>query len=313
MDVYPPREMVRSNKNFMSTKRPVFIIGTPRSGTTALAESLSLSLGVELVRGKESHFLASNSLPNRHGGPIGSGFDRIRARSIEEFRSRLSLRSSQTGFLDASATSLYYSQSAVGILNEHFPNARLIAILRNPIDRAESAHRFTVARGLERLSFSEGLRKESYRIAHNWMPIFYYADMGRYVRQIEALGEWRAKTLFLLYESDLGSDTLIDRIAEHTGYAVRQRPPLRTRNAALTVKSPAMGRVLERIRMTKAVESAPPWLRERARTMVVDRLRSPAEKDADPAARAFLKTYFENDSARLAELTGLDVRSWFRN
>ena len=297
----------------MGAKRPVFIIGTPRSGTTALAELVSTSLGLELIRGKESHFLAVNGLPRRFGGPVGRGFDRLRARTIADFRSKLSPNCSETGFLDASATSLYYASSAVDILNTHFPNARLIAILRNPIDRAESAHRFTVARGIERLPFSEGLQKEPYRIAHGWMPIFYYADFGRYARQIEALGEWRERTLFLQYERDLRSDTLMDRIAGHTGYPVLRRQPLMTRNEALTFKSPTLGLALEQIRMTRMVEAAPPWLRERVRTKVVNRFRAPAKKDSDPAAMAFLKTCFEDDSARLAELTGLDVYSWFHD
>ncbi len=297
----------------MGTRRPVFIIGTAKSGTTALAESVSLSLGLELVRGKDSHFLAVNGLPGRSGGPIGPGFDRLRARSISDFRSMLSPNCIQTGFLDASVTSLYCASSAVEMLNQHFPDARLIAVLRNPIDRAESAHRFNVARGFEPLSMVEGLREEASRIADGWPPIFYYADTGHYTRQIEALGEWRERTLFLLYERDLGSDSLMDRIAEHAGYPVLNRHPLMTRNESLAFKSPALGRTLARIRMTKTVDTAPPWLRERARTWVVDRFRAPAKKDSDTAARALLKTSFEAESARLAELTGLDVCSWFHD
>jgi hypothetical protein len=296
----------------MANRRPVFIIGAPRSGTTALAELVSLSLGVELVRGKESHFLAVHGLPRQSGGSSGPAFDRLRAKTIAEFRSKLSPKFNQTGFLDASADSLYYASSAVSVLNRHFPDARLIAILRNPVDRAESAHRFTVARGHERLSMPEAIRAEPNRIAQGWTSIFYYADCGRYVRQIEALGEWRARTLFLQYEHDLGSKTLVDRIAEHTGYPVLRQRPLMTRNEALSFKSPALSLALERIRSTKLVDSAPTWLRERVRTEVVDRLRAPAKRDSDPAVKEILKAHFPDDSARLAELTGLDVSSWFR-
>jgi hypothetical protein len=296
----------------MGTRRPVFIIGVPRSGTTALAELVSLSLGVEMVRGKESHFLAVHGLPRRSGGSSGPAFDRLRAKTIADFNSKLSPKFNQTGFLDASADSLYYSSSAVDVLNRHFPDARLIAILRNPVDRAESAHRFTVARGHEKLSIPEALRAEPNRIAQGWTSMFYYADCGRYVRQIEALGEWRARTLFLQYESDLGSETLMDRIAEHTGYPVLRQHPLMTRNEAHTFKSTALSLTLERIRSTKMADRAPTWLREQVRTKVVDRLRTPAKRNSDPAAREILKAHFQDDSDRLAELTGLDVSSWFR-
>lgn len=295
----------------MGAKRPVFIIGTPRSGTTALAESVSQSLGLSLVRGKETHFLAAKGMPERSGGPHGPGFDRLRAKSITEFRARLSPDHSDTGFLDASATSLYYASAAVESLNEHFPDARLIAVLRNPIDRAESAHRFMTGRGFEPLPMLDALREEPLRIAQGWVPIFYYVRAGLYADQVEALGRWRQKTLFLLYERDLSSETLIDRIAEHTGYPVLRRHALVTRNEARTFASPALGRTFEWLRSTKAVATAPPWIRTRARDWVVDRFRGPSTRELDPAARETLKASFINESARLAELTGLAVDTWF--
>lgn len=295
----------------MGEKGPVFIIGAPRCGTTALAESVSLSLGLELVSRKETHFLAAKGIPERSGGPLGPGFDRRRAKSIADFRARLPRDRSQTGFLDGSASTLYYASAAVESLNEHFPNARLIAVLRNPIDRAESAHRFMRARGFERQPMLDALREEPLRIAEGWPCIFYYVSAGLYADQIEALGEWRQRTLFLLYEHDLRSETLMDRIANHTGYPVLRRPPLETRNEARAFISPALGRGFEWVRSTKMAATAPPWVQKRARTWVVDRFRAPSNRDFDPAVRATLKASFGDDSARLAELTGLDVESWF--
>jgi len=117
--------------------------------------------------------------------------------------------------------------------------------------------------------------------------------------------------LFLQYERDLRSESLMDRIADHTGYPVINQQPLKTRNEALAFKSAVLGRSLARIRMTRIVDAAPPWLRQRARTWVVDRFRAPATRSSDPEAREILKSCFEDESTRLAELTGLDVRAWF--
>ena len=295
----------------MNERGPVFIIGAARCGTTALAESVSLSLGLDLVSRKESHFLAAGGIPKRSGGPLGPGFDRRRAKSISDFRARLPQDCGQTTFLDGSASSLYYASATVECLNTYFPSARLIVVLRNPIDRAISAHRFMAARGFERQPMLEALQEEPLRISEGWPFIFYYVNAGLYADQIEALGEWRQRTLFLQYEYDLASETLMDRIAEHTGHPVLRRPPLETRNEARAFVSPAVGRSFEWARSTKMAAKAPPWVQKRARTWVVDRFRAPAKKDFDPAMRATLKARFGDDSERLAELTGLNVSSWF--
>lgn len=294
----------------MTKDAPVFIIGAARCGSTALAESVALSFGLDLVSGKESHFLAANGLPERSGGPNGQVFDRMRARTLSEFYARVPGGPGKFRFLDASTSSLFYSTSAVNTLDSNFPNARLIAILRNPVHRAESAHRFMVGRGLEELSLADAIVEEPRRVEKGWSYIYRYVGTGRYAEQIEALGKWRDRTLFLLYERDLHSDTLMDRISDHIGYPIVCRPPLATRNEARSFSAPALSRVYDTIRSTKAVRATPPGVRRRIRTLV-DQFRTPLETDVDLAVRAKLLDEFWNDSARLGDMTGLDVSLWF--
>ncbi|WP_448456404.1 sulfotransferase [Mycolicibacterium elephantis] len=291
------------------TAGPVFIIGAARSGTTALAESVAASFGLALVRDKESHFLAAQGMPERHGGPRGTGFDRRRDKTIGEFQARLS-RHNTGSFLDASTSSLYYASAAAGALNQYFPNARLIAVLRNPVDVAESAHRYMTARGLERLSLAEALREERRRIADDWPHIWHYTRTGHYADQVDALGVWRERTLFLLYETDLRSNTLIDRIADHIGYAPLRRHPPVQRNEARAFTSPVLGRSAEWIRSTRLVSSTPQWVRRQGRQWA-DKLRAPVAQPSNPVLRETLRAEFEPELDRLAELTGLNVRRWF--
>ncbi|WP_448392067.1 sulfotransferase [Mycolicibacterium sp. XJ879] len=294
----------------MGEKGPVFILGTARSGSTALAELISHSLGLELVRGKESHFLAASAIPDQSGGPDGPRFDRLRDRTITDFYARLPRGFRDTRFLDASSSSLYYASAAVKSLNQHFPNARLVAVLRNPVDRAESAHSYMKARGLERLEISDALHEEPFRVANRWPHIWHYANAGFYADQIAALGEWRQRTLFLLYEQDLRSETLMERISEHTGYPIIRRPQLEKRNEARSFSSPAVGRAAEWIRSSKMVATAPQWVRKGGRAWV-NRFRSPLQRDSDPIVRAELYARFRDQRGRLTELTGLDINSWF--
>ena len=69
-------------------------------------------------------------------------------------------------------------------IRHYVPNAKLIAVLRDPVDRAYSAYRHLVRDGRETLSFEEGLAAEPSRTAANWRPGYYYKQLGFYYAQL---------------------------------------------------------------------------------------------------------------------------------
>jgi hypothetical protein len=65
------------------------------------------------------------------------------------------------------------------------PEAKLIAILRNPIDRAYSAYLHLIRDSRETVTdFGEALRREQARIADRWEHIWHYKHMGLYHEQL---------------------------------------------------------------------------------------------------------------------------------
>jgi hypothetical protein len=282
-------------------------MGAARAGTTALAEMIADACGLDLARGKETHFLASAALGRPSGGPDGDRFDRSRARTKKEFDSYFP-RGGSTRILDASASSLYYAPSAVSVLDEFFPDAHLVAVLRDPVRRAASAHRFMVARGLETLPFETALRAEATRIEDGWSHIWHYARAGLYSRQIEALARWRSRTLFLLYETDLRDPLLLaDRVSAHIGHPIVNAVRLRDRNQARPFLTPGIGRGAERLRALAVVRRAPAPVRALGRRAVAPLRRrsepSPVEVGSD------LREVYRGESARVHELTGLPAQA----
>ena len=76
-------------------------------------------------------------------------------------------------------------------LREVVPEAKLIALLRNPVDRAYSQYHMKVSRGVESLSFDEAIEREPERLAAcddptgaAWRHHSYLAR-GRYAEQLE--------------------------------------------------------------------------------------------------------------------------------
>src|SRR5688500_285356 len=85
---------------------------------------------------------------------------------------------------EASASYLY-SPKAPGLTKGSVPDAKFIATLRNPADRAYSNFLHCVRSGRESIvDFAEALRAEEGRIRDNWGPLWHYKRKGFYYAQV---------------------------------------------------------------------------------------------------------------------------------
>ena len=107
---------------------------------------------------------------------------------------------------EASTHYLYVERSPARI-KALIPDAKLIAVLRNPVDRAFSSYQHLVRDDLEPLDFGAALDAEPERIAEHYAYLYRYTDMGFYSEQLD-----RYETTFpesqlcvLLYD-DMRSD-----------------------------------------------------------------------------------------------------------
>jgi len=88
-------------------------------------------------------------------------------------------------------------------VRETVPDARLIVLLRDPVDRALSHYHHEVALGREPLSF---VREPGY-FSHAWWD-YTYAARGRYAEQLERwLDVFPREQLLVLASEDLAGDT----------------------------------------------------------------------------------------------------------
>lgn len=97
------------------------------------------------------------------------------------------------------------------------PEARIVAILRNPVDRALSHFHHSVSRGWETLSFEEALEAEPERLADHAVrlaadPTYYsndylrysYAERGHYAEQLERwMAVYPIESILVLRSEDL--------------------------------------------------------------------------------------------------------------
>jgi hypothetical protein len=142
--------------------KPAFdfiVIGAQKSGTTALHEYIRRHPEVSVPAGKEAPFYSHDSI-------WGAGWEAYAEKAFafapEANRWGVatphymlgSLYERVNGSVDGRPEWVVPSR-----IKQHAPAAKLVAILRDPVERAYSHHRMQVLRGTERASFEEAVRK----------------------------------------------------------------------------------------------------------------------------------------------------------
>ena len=196
------------------------IIGTAKSGTTSLHYYLKQHPQVYMSPQKETNFFAFEGDKDWFRGP-GDERD-LRTAVITEpdaYKKQFEAVSGETA-VGESSTWYLYSTQAVAKMRDHLPEAKLIAMLRNPVDRAFSSYLHLVREGREELSFEEALLAEEERIAKRWAFMWHYQRAGFYAEQVERFLDLFAseQIRFYLYDDLLADpDGLLADIYEFLG------------------------------------------------------------------------------------------------
>ena len=164
-----------------------FVIGVPKAGTTALHVALARHRQLFLSRLKEPKFFLCDGPPPARGGPGDARSYREWVWRREDYEALFA--AAPAGTLRGESSPFYlYDREAQRRLHESVPAARLIAVLRDPVDRAHSNWAHLRSAGLEPESdFVAACRREEERAAAGWAPFWQYVSLGRYGEQLGGL------------------------------------------------------------------------------------------------------------------------------
>ncbi|SOD74853.1 sulfotransferase family protein [Jatrophihabitans sp. GAS493] len=210
-----------------------FLIGTPKGGTTALHSALVGHPQLYLSSVKEPKFFLCDGRRPARSNQVGPGD----AHSAREWVWRESdylrlFADAPAGTLTGESTPFYlYDQDAQRRIATTTPDARLIAVIRDPVDRAYSNWTHLWSDGLEPVAdFNEALAKEDSRVAAGYAPFWHYARVGHYGAQLKNLYELfpREQVLVLRYrELAEEPDRTIAAVCDFLG--VKQHPAAKSK------------------------------------------------------------------------------------
>ncbi len=262
-----------------------FLVGAAKSGTTSLYHALRRHDEVYLPDVKEPHVYAYLADPSI-GAHLYPGADAARQRYAELYAGV----DGQVAVGDASTTNLVVPGAAAAIAAD-VPSARIVAVLRHPVDRAFSHHSHFVAAGGDDIAdFARAVREEEPRRMAGFPFTYQYLGWSRYSAQLRPFLDLfgRDRVLVHLYDDLCAEpDAVVRRTCRFLGVADDEGlPPIRWYNR---------------------VEDMSPGRRGTRRLL---RRPAPTRPSLDPQVRAELTAAFREEILTLEELLGRDLSAW---
>lgn len=299
-------------------RRPdLFIVGAPKCGTTALSEYLRQHPRILMSRPKEPHYF---------GADLGYYFSPGNA-TPEHYLGLFAGATAEHLAVGEASVWYLYSQSALREIRAFAPHARVVAMVRNPVELVPSLHsQLRYVLDEDQPSVEAAWRLQGERAAGRRLPptarvpaFLQYGAVARLGAQVERLLQvFPAEQVRVLLLDDLRADagavyrevlafldvpddgrTAFPRVNENKAHRagalarVTQRPPRALVGAAGALRR-AVG--VERLGVLERV---------RARNRVVA-----ARPPIDPAFARELARYFRDDVALLGGLIGRDLSAW---
>jgi hypothetical protein len=300
----------------MKKKRVVwpnfYIVGAPRCGTTSVWAYLKKHPQVFLPKIKEpSYFETTPPPPDLKHLCVGN---------LEAYQ-RLYLGAAGYKAIGDASTGYLWDRNAPAKIHEVSPGARIVILLRDPVERAYSQYRL-LARSDMDLTFHEAIQHDNMVFAETgncWKARMYvargcyYAQVRRY---LEIFGEKQVGIYLYedLQKDPLGVTSAICRLLDVDPLLLDKSEFKRVHNAALVPRvkwlyDAARKALSHKVREKILPTFAKKWLRT---TPLIYRRYKPAR---DERATKYLQSIYEPDLCRLEELLGRklpELRStWF--
>ncbi|GAA5143089.1 sulfotransferase [Nocardioides marinquilinus] len=303
----------------MRPARPDFLlVGAPKAGTTALHAALARHPDVFVSNPKEPKFWLCDDAPPPHwSGPGDRHSQQEWVWRAEEYAALF--EPAEPHQVRGDCTPFYlWSRGAHRRFGAALPEVRVVAVVRDPVDRAHSNWMHLWSDGLEpEPDFVSAFGLQDERVARGWAPFWRYRDLGLYGEQLAHLYEHvpREQVLVLRYRDIVDEPVAaIDRTCRFLGIREGLVTSIPRDNARAFAEPGWRTRTLGPVVRGGAAlgQFAPPRLWRRASRPLVGALQGGGARRPrlSPDERAALVEVFAADIALLSSLTGEDFGDW---
>lgn len=168
------------------------IVGAMKSGTTSLYKNLTKYPSIHGPTKKEVHFFGENY-----------------KKGVNWYKAHFPMKEKVSGGEVIEATPKYiFSKGVPKQIKEVVPKAKIIMILRNPVNRAISHYMHEVRAGREKRPMKKAIKenmkrvKKEKKVSKDVLSHFSYLERGEYFRQIKRYINWFTKEKMKIVKSE---------------------------------------------------------------------------------------------------------------
>ncbi len=288
------------------------VVGAAKSGTTAIYEYIRQHPQIYLTPLKETNFFALDGTPPRFAGPRADILNRDALWRIEDYRRQFQGVTTETAIGEVCPRYLFTPGTPARILRR-LPDVRIIAILRNPADRAFSGYSMYRRDGLEQAStLAAALADEPRRIRDNW-AYGIHRQYGFYGAQLAEYYDYFPPEhirCYLYDDFNVDPVALLSDLFHFIGVDPSFEPDMTWRpNRSGMIRNPLLRFLWTRTHHVRgALPLLPKSVRRKAAAFFTNRPMQPLPFPDD--VRQELLASYRDDIRRLECLIGRDLRHW---
>lgn len=288
-----------------------FLVGAAKAGTTSLYSYLEQHPAIYMSPVKEPRFFTPE-LYSIYNNAVRSGGRKVPL-NFDQYSQLFAGVKNETAIGEASTDYLYLTKAATRI-KDKIPDAKLIAILRNPVERAFSAYCYQLRDGYETLPFDRALQAEESRIKQGFRPGWHYQQVGFYYDKIrQYLNVFSPEQIKIFLYEDLASDSIsiAREIYQFLGVDSDFVPDLTRKNISGVPKNKTLHNLFTKENCLKSAIKL--FIPQQIRQNLYQKMRKNnlGEKpEFDKAIRENLLDVYREDILQLQNLIQKDLSTW---
>ncbi len=295
----------------MTLKPNAFFVGAPKAGTSAMSVYLGRHPQICVSRIKESNYFCLD-------------LDLVKPKSETEYLSLFRILDQTTVVLDASILSLY-SKRAAAAISDYSPKAKILIMLRDPVEAMYAWHSQMVLASTEPIAdFAQALKQEESRKRGEGLPtvgmavrcpnLLFYREVMNYASQIECYLEHFGRSQIHVEKYDDFKKTphiVFQRILNFLEVNTSFKTEFERINAHKERKAKNIHYILKKLFAEKARRYLAPTLRLKL-INVVDLMttRQAHRKQMDENVRSSLRQDASVEVEKLSLLLDMDFSEW---
>lgn len=293
------------------------VIGAAKAGTTSLRSYLDQHPSIFVPeRGEPSFFAHAGEKPS-YSGPGDADWNGTLFTQEAAYEALFDKARGQAAIGEISPRYLYFEKASERIA-ERIPEARLIVILRHPVDRAYSHFLMNRSRGCEPAdTLPDAIEMEAERAAQGWGWDWRYVGAGLYHEQMQRYFARfpRDRIKVFLYEDLKDRDVFFSELFAFLGVDPAFRPDTSARHRkAQQPKSYALQQAIKQPSAGKALikRLVPARARANLRRWAMARNATVPETLPPELRHQLFARHFAADCRHLEPLIERSLAPWFR-